>query len=106
MFAGHKAELKTQGVVAAAQDPDSNVTSEDAKKVMEQEAKKAGIPAYRFDPNASPEDKAAAARAVSFLPAIIWMICMLTDWMPRRNRRDSTIARRRPWESSRIWYEN
>ncbi len=50
----------------AARDPNSNVTSDDAQKVMVDESKKAGVPAYRFDPNASPEEKAAAAaRAVS-----------------------------------------
>jgi hypothetical protein len=65
MFQGHKAELKVEGVTEAARDPNSKVTADDAQKVMEDEVKKAGVPAYRFDPDASPEDKAAAARAVS-----------------------------------------
>ena len=59
------AELKAQGVAEAARDPHSKVTSEDAQKVMADESKRAGIAAYTFDPNASPEEKAAAAHAVS-----------------------------------------
>ena len=57
------AELKAQGVEEAARDPNSKVTSADAMKVMGDESKKAGIPAYSFDPNASPEEKSAAAKA-------------------------------------------
>ena len=57
------AELKAQGVQDAARDPNSNVTSSDAQKVMGDESKKAGIPAYSFDPDASPKEKAAAAGA-------------------------------------------
>lgn len=50
----------------AAQDPKSNVTAEDAEAVMTEESNKAGIPAFHFDPDASPEAKAAQARSVSF----------------------------------------
>ena len=64
MLRSHAAELKAQGVEEAARDPDSKVTAEDAEKVMADESKKAGVAAYRFDPNASPEEKAAAAAAV------------------------------------------
>ena len=64
MLGTHAAELKAQGVEEAARDPNSKVTAEDAEKVMADESKKAGVAAYRFDPNASPEEKAAAARAV------------------------------------------
>jgi hypothetical protein len=59
------AELKTQGVVEAAQDPNSSVTSEDAQRKIVQESKKAGVAAFEFDPDATPEQKAAQARAVS-----------------------------------------
>ena len=59
------AELKSQGAIEAAQDPNSQVTAGDARKTMMEEAKKAGGVAYEFNPNASPEEKAAAARAVS-----------------------------------------
>jgi hypothetical protein len=59
------AELKTQGVIEAAQDPNSKVTAEDAQERIVAESKKAGAVALTFDPNASPEEKAAQARAVS-----------------------------------------
>ncbi len=59
------AELKAQGVVEAAQDPNTNVTSEDAQKKIVEESKKAGAAAFTFDPDATPEQKAAQARAVS-----------------------------------------
>jgi anthranilate/para-aminobenzoate synthase component II len=58
-------ELKSKSAVEAAQDPNSRVTAQDAENVMAAESKKAGIAAYQFDPNASPEEKAAAAHAVS-----------------------------------------
>jgi hypothetical protein len=61
------AELKTQGVVEAAQDPDSSVTADDAQQKIVTESKKAGVPAFTFDPDASPEEKAAQARAVGTL---------------------------------------
>jgi hypothetical protein len=64
MFSSHSSELKQQALEEAARDPKSNVTSDDAQKFMADESKKAGVAAYRFDPNASPEEKAAAAKAV------------------------------------------
>lgn len=60
-------ELKQQGAAEVARDPDSKVTSEDAEQVMINETKKAGGAAFQFDPNASPEEKAAQARSVSHL---------------------------------------
>jgi hypothetical protein len=59
------AELKTQGVVEAAQDPNSSITAEDAEQRIVAESKKAGVAAFSFDPDATPEQKAAQARAVS-----------------------------------------
>ncbi|KAI4100961.1 MAG: hypothetical protein LQ339_005282 [Xanthoria mediterranea] len=59
----HAAELKSQGAVEAAQDPNSNLSSQDAQHLMAAESKKAGVAAYEFDPNASPEAKAAQARS-------------------------------------------
>ncbi|KAF1952858.1 tricalbin [Byssothecium circinans] len=56
-------ELKAQGAVEAAQDPDSNVTAQAAENVMMDEARKGGSAAYSFNPNASPEEKAAQAKA-------------------------------------------
>lgn len=60
-------ELKSQGAAMAAQDSNNKVTAEDAEGVMTEESKKAGVPAFQFDPNASPEEKAAQARSVSLL---------------------------------------
>jgi hypothetical protein len=57
------ADLKAQGVIEAAQDPNSSVTADDAQQKIVTESKKAGVPAFTFDPNASPEEKAAQARA-------------------------------------------
>ena len=57
-------ELKAQGAAEAAQDPNSSTTAQDAQDVMAAESKKAGIPALQFNPDASPEEKAAQARAV------------------------------------------
>ncbi|KAF2723558.1 tricalbin [Polychaeton citri CBS 116435] len=62
--AGRASELKQQGVLEAAQDPNSNITAEDAEKAVVNESKKAGAAAFEFDPNASPEEKAAQARAM------------------------------------------
>ena len=64
MLSGFKNELKAQGAVEAAQDPNSPVTAEDAQRVLLDESKKAGAAALQFDPNASPEEKAAQAKAV------------------------------------------
>ncbi len=59
-----------------AQDPNSSVTSDDAQKKMVEESKKAGVPAFIFNPNASPEEKAAQARAVSYklCAEMLWLI--------------------------------
>jgi hypothetical protein len=64
-FKSQSNELKQQGAVEAAQDPTSSVTAEDAEKVMIEETKKAGGAAFQFNPDASAEEKAAQARAVS-----------------------------------------
>lgn len=63
-----KNELKSQGAIEAAQDPNSSVTADDASRTIVEESKKAGAAALRFDPDASPEEKAAQARAVSKRP--------------------------------------
>ncbi|KAH8645472.1 C2 domain-containing protein [Xylariales sp. PMI_506] len=57
------AELKQQGAIEAAADPDSTVTSHDAQKKMVEESKKAGVAAFTFDPDASPEEKKRQARS-------------------------------------------
>jgi hypothetical protein len=60
-----EAELKQQGALEAARDPNSSVTAADAQAKIELESKKAGVQAFTFDPDASPEEKAAQARSVS-----------------------------------------
>lgn len=63
---GHSAaELKQQGAIEAAQDPNSSVSAEDAERSILNESKKAGSAAFAFDPNASAQDKAKQAKAVS-----------------------------------------
>lgn len=58
-------ELKQQGAIEAAQNPDSSVSADDAQKKMLEESKAAGVAAFTFDPDASPEQKRAQAREVS-----------------------------------------
>ncbi len=60
---------KQQGVIEAARDDRSFVTAADAEREMLEESKRAGSDAYQFDPNATPEQKAAQARSVS---AVVW----------------------------------
>lgn len=57
-------ELKEELAVDAAADPSSPVTAQQAEKVILDESKKAGAVAMQFDPDASPEEKAAQAKAV------------------------------------------
>lgn len=58
-------ELKSQGAVEAAQDSSNKVSAQDAEDTMAVESKKAGITAYQFNPDATPEEKAGQARSVS-----------------------------------------
>lgn len=59
------AELKQQGAIEAAGNPDSSVDADDAQKKMVEESKNAGVAAFTFDPDASPEEKRRQAKAVS-----------------------------------------
>lgn len=86
---GHAAELKSQGAVEAAQNPESNVKSQDAQHVMAAESKKAGVAAFEFDPDASPEAKAAQARSVcrsidSLDWPLITSVAACTAWISSR----------------------
>ena len=65
MLSASKSELKQQGAADAARDPNSTVTAQDAQRVFVDESKKAGASALQFDPDATPEEKAAQAGAVS-----------------------------------------
>ena len=58
------------------QDPQSKVNPDKVEEMLVDETRKAGVPAYQFDPNASPEDKAEAAGSVSFLPQRIVQLVM------------------------------
>lgn len=64
MTALQERELKQQGAIEAAEE--NLVSPEQAEKQMVEEAKNAGIPAFTFDPDATPEQKRAQARAVSY----------------------------------------
>ncbi len=57
-------ELKQRGAIEAAQDPNSDVTSADAQASIVKESKNAGVPAFTFNHDASPEEKKAQVRAV------------------------------------------
>jgi hypothetical protein len=61
-------EKKMEGTIEAAQelhqDPQSHVNPDIVEQKVVDEAKQAGAAAYQFDPNASPEEKANAAKGV------------------------------------------
>ncbi|KAL4783445.1 tricalbin [Aspergillus varians] len=61
------AELKQQEQIgtaqAAFQDPQSHVDPDKVEQALVDETRKAGLPAYQFNPDASPEEKAAEAEA-------------------------------------------
>jgi hypothetical protein len=58
------AELKAEGAIEAAQNTESQVTAEDAQREMVEQSKNAGVAAFSFNPDASPEEKRAQAKAV------------------------------------------
>jgi hypothetical protein len=64
-------ELKLQGIVQtaqhAAEDPNSHINPETTEKLLVEESRRAGAAAYHFDPNATPQDKAQAAKAVCYV---------------------------------------
>ncbi|KAJ5895604.1 Tricalbin [Penicillium taxi] len=65
--AAEKTELKHQGVIEAAtdlvEDPESKVNPDTVEEKIVKETRAAGGAAYQFDPDATPEDKAAAAQS-------------------------------------------
>lgn len=70
-------ELRQQGAIETAQEAtqqeNPDIAPEAVEKVLVNETQKAGAPAYQFDPDASPEQKAAAAKAVSLASDLaIW----------------------------------
>lgn len=64
MASSLKHEEKAVAAEEASRDPHSSVTAADAEKVIIDESKKAGAVALSFNADASPEEKAAQARAV------------------------------------------
>lgn len=61
-IAGRAEELKAQGVVDQAQDPNSKVDAADAEKALKDNARAGGAAAFEFNPDASPEEKASQAK--------------------------------------------
>jgi hypothetical protein len=57
-------ELKQAGAIEAAQDPNSTVTAKQAEDEIVAASRNAGVAAFQFDPDATPEQKKAQARAV------------------------------------------
>ncbi|KAF5866753.1 hypothetical protein ETB97_009910 [Aspergillus alliaceus] len=58
-----KVELKEEGAIEAAELAHDPQAAAAAEQVLVDETRKAGLPAYQFDPNATPEEKAEAAAA-------------------------------------------
>lgn len=58
-----ESELKQQGALDAAKDPNSSVTAQQAEESVVDQARAGGSAAFQFDPDASPEEKRAQARA-------------------------------------------
>jgi hypothetical protein len=61
-------EKKLEGTIETAQelheDPQSHVNPDKVEQKVVDDARQAGVAAYQFDPDASPEDKANAAKGV------------------------------------------
>lgn len=58
-------ELKQQGALEAARNPEASITAEDAEQKLLDEAHRSGAAAFQFDPDADPEEKARQIAAVS-----------------------------------------
>lgn len=71
--AGRAAELKSQAVLEASRDPNSTVDARQAEDEVMNQAKAAGAHAFEFDPNATPEQKAAQMKAVG---SGLWQLCI------------------------------
>lgn len=69
-------ELKQQGAIEASQDPNSSVTAADAERKIVEASREAGVTAFTFNPDASPEEKRAQARAVRDGPLPSSLTCL------------------------------
>lgn len=73
-------EVRSEGAIGAAQDPNTKVNAHEAEQTLVNESKKAGIGAYQFDPNASPEEKAAQAASVYSLLFVSHRKNVMLNW--------------------------
>jgi hypothetical protein len=90
-------ELKQQGAIEASRDPESNVTAEDAERKIVEDSREAGVTAFTFDPDASPEEKKAQARAVRCShPLPSWMLHLSVLCL----RALTTLGRQSPKDST------
>ena len=62
-------DQKHDSLIADAQNPQTSTSAADVEQQMVDDTKKAGGAAFQFDPDATPEEKAAQARAVSVFHA-------------------------------------
>ncbi|QIW98420.1 hypothetical protein AMS68_003938 [Peltaster fructicola] len=62
--AGHAAELKQQGALEASRDPNSSVDAETAENFILKKSHDAGAAVFKFDPNASSQEKAAQVQQI------------------------------------------
>lgn len=66
-----KTEMRIDGTIEAAEelneDPQSHVNPDKIEQKVVDDAREAGVAAYQFDPDASPEDKANATKGVCIL---------------------------------------
>lgn len=63
-MASQAAELKAQGAIEAAEMSNSQAAVDAAEKAIVEQSKNAGVAAFQFDPDASPEEKRRQTRAV------------------------------------------
>ncbi|PHH71335.1 hypothetical protein CDD80_5354 [Ophiocordyceps camponoti-rufipedis] len=63
MSALEETELKAQGVIEAAENPQSLISADEAEREIVELSKNAGVTAFNFDPDASVAQKRAQARA-------------------------------------------
>jgi hypothetical protein len=63
-------EQRQQDALEAARDPEEPLSAEAAEKTVVEEATKAGVAAYQFDPDSSPSEKHEQIKSVS--PLSVW----------------------------------
>lgn len=57
-------KTQSHGLVESAQDSNSPISAKNVEKKIVEDSLRAGVAAFSFDPDASPEEKAAQAKAV------------------------------------------